>query len=265
MPVVVIGLNHRTAPLELLERTTVAPDALAKALTDVCSRPNVNEAVVLSTCNRTEVYAVVERFHGAYQDIRDFLCDLAGRRARGPRRPPLQPVRRRRGAAPLRGRRPGSTRPCSASPRSSARSAPPGSGPAPRVRPEPGSTCCSATPSRSASGCAPRRPSAVRPPRSPTPLWPWPPTGSAPWRVAGCWWSGRATWARAWPWPSATPAWARCSWPTAPFGGPSRSPPGSTGWRWGSTRSTRRWSTPTCCSPRPAPARCCSSTTPSPG
>ncbi len=77
MPVVVIGLNHRTAPLELLERTTVAPDALAKALTDVCSRPNVNEAVVLSTCNRTEVYAVVERFHGAYQDIRDFLCDLA--------------------------------------------------------------------------------------------------------------------------------------------------------------------------------------------
>ena len=77
MPVVVIGLNHRTAPLELLERTTVAPDALAKALADVCSRPNVNEAVVLSTCNRTEVYAVVERFHGAYQDIRDFLCDLA--------------------------------------------------------------------------------------------------------------------------------------------------------------------------------------------
>jgi glutamyl-tRNA reductase len=77
MPVVVIGLNHRTTPLELLERTTVAPDALAKALTDVCSRPNVNEAVVLSTCNRTEVYAVVERFHGAYQDIRDFLCDLA--------------------------------------------------------------------------------------------------------------------------------------------------------------------------------------------
>ena len=33
---------------------------------------------MLSTCNRTEVYAVVERFHGAYQDIRDFLCDLAG-------------------------------------------------------------------------------------------------------------------------------------------------------------------------------------------
>jgi glutamyl-tRNA reductase len=78
MPVVVIGLNHRTAPLELLERTTVGADALPKALADVCSRPNVSEAVLLSTCNRTEVYAVVERFHGAYQDIRDFLCELGG-------------------------------------------------------------------------------------------------------------------------------------------------------------------------------------------
>ncbi len=78
MPVVVIGLNHRTAPLELLERTAVPVERLGKALVDVCARSNVNEAVVLSTCNRTEVYAVVERFHGAYQEIRDFLCDLAG-------------------------------------------------------------------------------------------------------------------------------------------------------------------------------------------
>jgi len=78
MPVVVIGLNHRTAPLDLLERTAVPAERLGKALTDVLSRPNVSEAVVLSTCNRIEVYAVVERFHGAYQDVRDFLCDLAG-------------------------------------------------------------------------------------------------------------------------------------------------------------------------------------------
>jgi glutamyl-tRNA reductase len=76
--VVVIGLNHRTVPLELLERTTVAADALPKALHDLMSRPNVDEAVLLSTCNRTEVYAVAERFHGAFQDIRDFLCDVAG-------------------------------------------------------------------------------------------------------------------------------------------------------------------------------------------
>jgi glutamyl-tRNA reductase len=77
LSIVVIGLNHRTVPLELLERTTVTAAALPKALHDLISRPNINEVVLLSTCNRTEVYAVAERFHPAYSDIRDFLCDLA--------------------------------------------------------------------------------------------------------------------------------------------------------------------------------------------
>jgi glutamyl-tRNA reductase len=75
--VVVIGLNHRTVPIELLERFAVSADALGKALHDLCGRSNIAEAVVLSTCNRTEVYAVADRFHPAYGDIRDFLCDLA--------------------------------------------------------------------------------------------------------------------------------------------------------------------------------------------
>jgi glutamyl-tRNA reductase len=75
--VVVIGLNHRTVPIELLERFAVPADALGKALNDLCLRSNISEAVVLSTCNRTEVYAVADRFHPAYGDIRDFLCDLA--------------------------------------------------------------------------------------------------------------------------------------------------------------------------------------------
>ena len=77
MSVVVIGLNHRTVPIELLERFAVSADALGKALHDLCRRSNIAEAVVLSTCNRTEVYAVADRFHPAYGDIRDFLCDLA--------------------------------------------------------------------------------------------------------------------------------------------------------------------------------------------
>jgi glutamyl-tRNA reductase len=72
---VVIGLNHRTAPLDLLERMSV-PDAQApKALHDLCSREHISEAMVLSTCNRAEVYAVAERFHGAYSDIRSFLAE----------------------------------------------------------------------------------------------------------------------------------------------------------------------------------------------
>ncbi|MDP1807437.1 MAG: hypothetical protein Q8K72_19830, partial [Acidimicrobiales bacterium] len=77
MSVVVIGLNHRSAPLDLLERVTIADAALPKALHDLISRDDVSEAVVLSTCNRTEVYAVAERFHGAYRDVRDFLAEVA--------------------------------------------------------------------------------------------------------------------------------------------------------------------------------------------
>lgn len=76
MALVVVGLNHRTVPLDLLERMTITGAQLPKALHDLSSRPNLAEAVLLSTCNRTEVYAVAERFHGAYQDIRDVLSDL---------------------------------------------------------------------------------------------------------------------------------------------------------------------------------------------
>jgi glutamyl-tRNA reductase len=75
--VVVIGLNHRTASLDLLERMTVDAQRLPKALHDLTTRTNLSEAVVLSTCNRTEVYAVAERFHGGFHDVRDFLAELA--------------------------------------------------------------------------------------------------------------------------------------------------------------------------------------------
>jgi len=73
--VVVIGVNHRGAPLEVLEQLTVADDDLVKSLDDLAGRPNVSEAVLVSTCNRVEVYVLAERFHGAYDDVRQFLCD----------------------------------------------------------------------------------------------------------------------------------------------------------------------------------------------
>ena len=78
MSIVVFGVNHRTGPLALLERVTIADDAIAKTVHGLMSRPNLREVVVLSTCNRTEVYAVAEKFHGAYGDLRDFFCDLGG-------------------------------------------------------------------------------------------------------------------------------------------------------------------------------------------
>ena len=77
MSVVVVGLSHRTVPLDLLERMAVPADRLSKALGDLAARPFVTEAVLLSTCHRTEAYVVAERFHGAVQDVRHFLSELA--------------------------------------------------------------------------------------------------------------------------------------------------------------------------------------------
>lgn len=76
MSILVIGVNHRSGPLSVLERVMLPPHEIAKAVDVLASRDNVREAVVVSTCNRTEVYAVAERFHGAYGDIRDFFCNL---------------------------------------------------------------------------------------------------------------------------------------------------------------------------------------------
>jgi glutamyl-tRNA reductase len=70
-------MNHRTAPLDLLERTAVDEARLPKVLHDLCARTNLSEAVVLSTCNRIEVYAVAEKFHGGYDDVRNFFVDLS--------------------------------------------------------------------------------------------------------------------------------------------------------------------------------------------
>ncbi len=76
MSILVVGVNHRSGALPLLERVTIAPEHLGKAVAGLAQRDNVREAVVLSTCNRTEVYVVAELFHGAYGDVRDLLCEL---------------------------------------------------------------------------------------------------------------------------------------------------------------------------------------------
>ncbi|MDA8292630.1 MAG: glutamyl-tRNA reductase [Actinomycetota bacterium] len=78
MSVVVVGLNERDAPLELLERLAVGDRDLPKALGVLCDSPHLSEAVVLSTCMRTEVYAVLERFHDGLADINAFFHARAG-------------------------------------------------------------------------------------------------------------------------------------------------------------------------------------------
>jgi glutamyl-tRNA reductase len=56
MALYTLGLNHRTAPLDVRERVAFSPDAIGHALRDLLARPKVKEAAILSTCNRTEVY-----------------------------------------------------------------------------------------------------------------------------------------------------------------------------------------------------------------
>jgi glutamyl-tRNA reductase len=75
---VVVGLNHRTVPVELLERMTVPPAGLPKALHSLAVREHLAEAVLLSTCNRTEVYARTTMFHPGVDDVRHFLAEQAG-------------------------------------------------------------------------------------------------------------------------------------------------------------------------------------------
>ena len=78
MSLVVVGLNHRTVPVELLERMTVTPTGLPKALHALAQREHIAEAVLLSTCNRTEVYARTTMFHPGVDDVRHFLAEQAG-------------------------------------------------------------------------------------------------------------------------------------------------------------------------------------------
>jgi glutamyl-tRNA reductase len=60
MPLCTIGLNHKSAPVEVRERVVFAPDRLGDALRALRGRAGVREAAVISTCNRTEIYTVVE-------------------------------------------------------------------------------------------------------------------------------------------------------------------------------------------------------------
>ncbi|KAA2264847.1 glutamyl-tRNA reductase [Solihabitans fulvus] len=81
MSLLAVGLSHRTAPVSVLERVTVPAAELRKVLEELLRCDSVSEALVLSTCNRVEVYAVVETFHGGLADISAVLAGQAGAEA----------------------------------------------------------------------------------------------------------------------------------------------------------------------------------------
>jgi glutamyl-tRNA reductase len=78
MSLLVVGMSHRTAPVSLLERAAVGADELPDVLHELLRSDSVSEVLVLSTCNRVEVYAEVDRFHGGLQDTSATLARRVG-------------------------------------------------------------------------------------------------------------------------------------------------------------------------------------------
>ncbi len=82
MSVLVVGLSHKSAPVAILEQAVVSGDTLTKLLRDVALADSVAETFVVSTCNRVEVYADVDRFHAGVTAICELLARHGGVQAR---------------------------------------------------------------------------------------------------------------------------------------------------------------------------------------
>ncbi|MHB1595855.1 MAG: glutamyl-tRNA reductase [Streptosporangiaceae bacterium] len=78
MSVLVVGISHTSAPVATLEKAVITGEPLAKLLQDVRLSDNIAGALVLSTCNRIEFYAEVDRFHGGVASICDLLARHSG-------------------------------------------------------------------------------------------------------------------------------------------------------------------------------------------
>jgi glutamyl-tRNA reductase len=78
MSLLVVGVSHRSAPVPLLERVALTGDPLTKLVHDIAATGPVGETVVLSTCNRVEVYADVTKFHPAVAEIPDLIARYTG-------------------------------------------------------------------------------------------------------------------------------------------------------------------------------------------
>jgi glutamyl-tRNA reductase len=78
MSILAVSVSHKTAPVEVLARLALDAPASTKLIDALLASEHIDEAIVLSTCNRTEIYAAVSRFHGALDDAAATLADFAG-------------------------------------------------------------------------------------------------------------------------------------------------------------------------------------------
>jgi glutamyl-tRNA reductase len=78
MHILVVGLNYKTAPVEIREKLTFQPNELADAMKQLKEQKSILENVIVSTCNRTEIYAVVDQLHTGRYYIKSFLAEWFG-------------------------------------------------------------------------------------------------------------------------------------------------------------------------------------------
>jgi len=78
MSVLVVGISHNSAPVHLLEKVALDRDGVHKLVHDAAGCEHVTEATVIATCNRLEIYADVDRFHGSVEDVSRLLVERAG-------------------------------------------------------------------------------------------------------------------------------------------------------------------------------------------
>ncbi len=78
MSVLVVGVSHKTAPVSLLEALSLDEEGVSKLVHDVADSEHVLEATALTTCNRVEIYADVDRFHGSVETVSRMLCERTG-------------------------------------------------------------------------------------------------------------------------------------------------------------------------------------------
>ncbi|SCK51717.1 glutamyl-tRNA reductase [Streptomyces sp. WMMB 322] len=78
MSLLVVGLSHRSAPVSVLERAVLAPQVRGKLVQDTVSAEPAAEAAVLSTCNRIELYADVDKFHAGVAELSTLLALHSG-------------------------------------------------------------------------------------------------------------------------------------------------------------------------------------------
>jgi glutamyl-tRNA reductase len=75
MNIAVVGLSHKTAPVEVREKLSIPETQLESAIAQLCSYPHIEEVAILSTCNRLEIYVVASETEQGIREVNQFLSD----------------------------------------------------------------------------------------------------------------------------------------------------------------------------------------------